>query len=133
MKSILRKQRLASLKTITKVGQAYSLSSNNTVARYLRINYLIEAMKSQMDNGNIAFVPAVTLSYLNESEQALLADCIEQFKFPVDMKKADMLRKYSEKRRLDVDSIKLICQHFSGQFFAEHLIIFAAIFIIFGL
>ena len=90
-----------------KVAKEYSLSKD-TVARYLRVNQLTISLKTLLDSNNIAFLSAVTLSYLNESEQTLLADCIEQFKFPVDMKKADMLRKYSEKRRLDVDSIKRI-------------------------
>ena len=95
------------LKARDVVANEYGLK-RDTIARYLRVNKLIAELKSLLDNGKIIFTSAVTLSHLSESEQALLADFIEQFKFPVDMKKADMLRKYSEKRRLDGDSIKRI-------------------------
>ena len=94
-------------KTITKVGAEYSLSKNS-VARYLRVNQLILALKTNLDNGNIAFMSAVTLSYLKEAEQEALADCMERHNLAVDMKKADILRSYSEKGRLDSDAIKRI-------------------------
>ena len=64
--------------------------------------------KSHVDNGGIPFISAVTLSYLHESEQKLLAKCMEQHGFFVDMKKADMLRNYSAKDRLDGDAINRI-------------------------
>jgi ParB family chromosome partitioning protein len=90
-----------------RVANAYSLSSR-TVSRYLRLHQLIPRIKTIVDTGNLHLYPTVEISYLTESEQTLLADCIEQFDFPVDMKKADMLRKYSEKRKLDSESIKRI-------------------------
>ena len=90
-----------------RVADAYSLSSR-TVSRYLRLHQLIPRVKTIVDSGGLHLYPAVDISYLTESEQTLLADCIEQFKFPVDMKKADMLRKHSEKSRLDEDAIKRI-------------------------
>ena len=81
-------------KTISKVGKEYGLSKD-TIARYLRINRLIPELKAQLDNGNIAFIPAAELSHLQEANQRLLIKCIEQHGFSVDMKKADMLRKLS--------------------------------------
>jgi len=92
------------LKTITKVGVEYGLSKD-TVARYLRVNQLISPLKSYVDGGSIPFVPAVTVSYLREPEQTLLAECMEQNGLTVDMKKADMLRQFSEKNKLDGDNI----------------------------
>jgi ParB family chromosome partitioning protein len=62
------------LTSIEKVGETYSLSKD-TVARYLRINQLIPALKSRLDNGDFAFIPAVTLSFLKEAEQTLLDKC----------------------------------------------------------
>lgn len=58
--------------------------------------------------GDVAIVSAVTLSYLKEAEQTVLADYMEQYNYSVDIKKADMLRKYSEKGKLDGDTIKQI-------------------------
>jgi ParB family chromosome partitioning protein len=87
-----------------KVAEMYSLSKI-MVSRYLRIQKLIPALKSQLDDGNISFIPAVTISFLKENEQELLADCMEKNNLSVDMKKADILRQFSEKNKLNADSI----------------------------
>ena len=91
-------------KSITKVGQQYGLSKD-TVARYLRIQKLIPGLKLKLDNNYFAFIPAVTLSYLKEEEQELLNDCMEYSGLSVDMKKADMLRKFSEDGKLNSENI----------------------------
>lgn len=96
------------------VAKEYSLSKD-TVARYLRINHLIPMLKTRLDNGTFAFIPAVTLSYLNEAEQTLLDKCMEQSGLPVNMKQADFLRQLSKKGELDGDQILSIL---SGQ--AKH-------------
>ena len=87
-----------------KIAEMYGLSKN-TIARYLRLQYLIPELKSQVDNDEIAFVAAVTLSFLKEDEQMLLADCMERNKLSVDIKKADLLRLFSEKGKLNGESI----------------------------
>lgn len=92
------------LTTIEKVGETYNLSKD-TVARYLRIGQLIPALKSRLDNNCFAFVPAVTLSFLKEEEQVLLDECMEHNNLTVDMKKADLLRQFSEDGKLDSESI----------------------------
>jgi len=92
------------LKSRDIVAQEYGLSKD-TVARYLRVNQLNQSLKTLIDNGNIGFIPAVTLSHLNEAEQIAVADCISKQNLSVDMKKADLLRKHSEKGRLDEDAI----------------------------
>lgn len=104
----------ARLRTDEKVGIEYSLSKN-TVARYLRINQLIPALKSRLDNGDFAFIPAVALSFLKEAEQSLLDKCIGENSFTVDMKKADVLRLYSDKGKLDGNSVFAILSGKAGQ------------------
>jgi ParB family chromosome partitioning protein len=99
-----RSQIANSKKTITRVGLEYGLSKD-TVARYLRVNQLISSLKAMLDAGQIGFIPAVSVSYVNETEQSLLVECMEQNDFSVDMKKADLLRQQSEKRKLDRESI----------------------------
>jgi len=89
------------------VADLYSLSSR-TVSRYLRINNLSSSLLPIVDSGNIPFTSAVTLSYLNEVEQNAVVDCMVKHKTSIDMKKADLLRKHSEKGRLDKDAIKRI-------------------------
>jgi len=90
-----------------RVADMYSLSKIS-VSRYLRIQKLVMALKQRLDKGTIAFIPAVTLSFLKESEQQLLDKCIDPNGFTVDMKKANILRQYSEQNKLDDESIYLI-------------------------
>lgn len=96
------------------VAQEYSLD-RNTVTRYLRIHKLTDALKDRLDNGNIPFIPAVTLSFLKDDQQLMLDKCMELNGFTVDMKKADLLRQYSEKGKLDKDAIYLILSGEAGQ------------------
>jgi len=97
----------AKLRSDGLIGESYGLSKN-TVARYLRINHLISELKTMLDNGTIKFIPSVTLSFLKETEQYELAKCIEENGFSLDMKKADTLRQYSEKEKLNEENIQLI-------------------------
>ena len=90
-----------------RVAEMYSLSSR-TVSRYLRLQHLTSLLLPLVDNGCISLIPAVTLSYLKEAEQAAVADCLKKHNLAVDMKKAETLRKHSEKSRLDEDAIKRI-------------------------
>ena len=89
------------------IAKEYSLD-RNTVARYLRIHRLSQVIKDRLDNGGIGFIPSVTLSFLQESEQVELDKCMGLNNFKVDMKKADVLRQYSEDGKLDEDAIYLI-------------------------
>jgi ParB family chromosome partitioning protein len=87
-----------------KVAEMYSLSRVN-VFRYLRIQQLIQPLKSRLDNDEFAFIPAVTLSFLKEAEQELVDDCTERNGLTVDMKKAAALRQFSEKGKLNGESV----------------------------
>lgn len=89
------------------VAKEYSLSKD-TVARYIRIHKLIDALKTRLDNGGIAFLAAWSLSFLSVNEQELLEKCLTLNSYSVDMKKADMLRQYSKSGKLDEESIYLI-------------------------
>ena len=89
------------------IAKEYSLSGRS-IARYQRINMLTNALKARLDSGEFAFVPAVTLSFLKEAEQQLLDKCIGLNGFSVDMKKADALRQYSERGKLDDEKVYLI-------------------------
>ena len=96
------------------VAKEYSLSGR-TIARYQRIFMLIPELKARLDSGELAFIPCVTLSFLKENEQQFLDKCIGLNNFAVDMKKADTLREYSKKGKLDEESIYLILSGEIGQ------------------
>lgn len=82
-----------------KVGAEYGLS-RNSVARLLRVNKLILGLKNLVDDGNIPIRAAVDLSYLSEEEQNMVVNPARKFK--VDMKKAELLRDFSQTHGLNL-------------------------------
>ncbi len=89
------------------IGDKYNLS-RESVARYLRINKLIDAHKTRLDNNELALRAAVTLSHLSHNEQQILDDVLDSSSYKVDMKKADALRLASEKKALSRDDVEKI-------------------------
>ena len=51
--------------------------SKDQVRRYIRLTYLIPELLSMVDEGKIAFNPAVEISYLEQSEQRVLLNAME--------------------------------------------------------
>ena len=51
--------------------------SGRQVQRYIRLTYLIPELLIKVDEGKIAFSPAVEISFLTEDEQRILLDAIE--------------------------------------------------------
>ena len=51
--------------------------SYKQIQRYIRLTYLIPELLSKVDEGKIAFSPAVEISFLTENEQRILLDAIE--------------------------------------------------------
>ena len=100
--------------TLEKIGMEYSLSKD-TIARYLRIHRLSSALKARLDHGDFAFLSAVSLSFLNKSEQATLDWCMDSGDYTLDMKKADILRRYAESDGLNEDTISRILRGELGQ------------------
>lgn len=80
------------LKSRDAVASEYGLSSRN-VARYLRINSLIQPFKDLIDENKLAFLAAVDLSYLTEEEQTMVWKMIIRKKFKMKPKMAAELRK----------------------------------------
>ena len=51
--------------------------SGRQVQRHIRLTYLIPELLTKVDEGKIAFSPAVEISFLTEDEQKILLDAIE--------------------------------------------------------
>ena len=92
------------LKTRDIVAHEYGLK-RETVACYLRISKLILELKTMLDNGKIVMTSAATLSYLKIEEQILIFDCMERNGLSVDVKKAEILRQFSQKGKLNSESV----------------------------
>ena len=58
--------------------------TGRNIARYMRVNQLIEPLKELLDNGEIALVAKVDLSYLEEKEQNLVAEQVHRQRIFID-------------------------------------------------
>ena len=119
---------LAKRSTMEKLGEQYGLSKD-TIARYLRVNGLIPALKKRLDDGEIALRVAVTLSYLKKAEMGSVEKQLERGK-KITIKIANLLREEAEKGDLAKEFIKRVFEpaffptkikpvKFSGQFLSE--------------
>ena len=64
------------LLSVTQVSKE-SDDSERQVQRYIRLTYLIPELLSMVDEGKIAFNPAVEISYLDKAEQRVLLNAME--------------------------------------------------------
>lgn len=88
------------LKSRDKIGQEYGLSRDK-VAKYIRLANLVENLMERVDNGEIAFLAAYDLSFVEDTaKQQQIADLMESDSYKVDMKKAELLRSYYETSKL---------------------------------
>lgn len=86
-------------RTDKKIGDNYNLSARD-VARYIKVDTLIESLKIRLDAKKIPFIAAVDISFLKEDEQESIEEILENNKFRVDIKKATVLKKLSQNRNL---------------------------------
>ena len=70
-------QVVSKLRTNEIVGEAGG-DSRETVRRYIRLTHLLPELLQKVDEGQIAFTPAVHLSYLSPAEQGWVLDEMER-------------------------------------------------------
>lgn len=85
---------------IRAVAEEYDLSKN-TIARYIRIHQLNDALKQWIDEGEISLKAGVELSYLTGDNQELLVELMKEDGYKCDIKKAQLLRELQEKKKLN--------------------------------
>lgn len=79
--------------------------SGRQVRRYIRLTELIPELLEKVDRKEIAFLPAVELSYLTEEQQYTLLDCIEYNDATPSHAQAIKLKKMSQAGTLTEDDI----------------------------
>lgn len=79
--------------------------SKTQVRRYIRLTNLIPEILQKVDEGQIAFTPAVELSYLTEQEQQDLLETMACEDCTPSLSQAVKLKKLSQAGTLDVDTI----------------------------
>ena len=85
-----------------------SEESGKTVQRYIRLTHLIKPLLDMVDEGRIAFTPAVELSYLNEIEQQDLVDAIPVCEATPNLSQACRLKAISQDKGLNPEDITAI-------------------------
>ena len=91
-------------RTSAEIGEPYG-ESYKTVQRYIRLTYLHPKLLEYVDEGRIAFTPAVELSYLNDIEQQDLIQTIEREDCTPSLSQAVRMKKLSQQGLLDDDKI----------------------------
>ncbi|MDD4494245.1 MAG: ParB/RepB/Spo0J family partition protein [Eubacteriales bacterium] len=106
----LKHQGIALSQLATKVDTAAEIGkqsneSRDQVFRYIRLTNLIPEILQYVDDGKIAFTPAVELSYLTKEEQTALLETIESEQCTPSLSQAGQMKKLSADRKLDIDTI----------------------------
>lgn len=79
--------------------------SATQIKRYIRLTNLIKPLLDMVDEGRIAFTPAVELSYLNEIEQQDLVEAISECDATPNLSQACRFKKMSSEQGLTPESI----------------------------
>ena len=87
-----------------------SPDSNTQIQRYIRLTELIPPMLDMMDNGKIAFRPAVELSYLSKEQQQSLYDTMECEDCTPSLAQAIKMKEFSRDGKLTEEVILSIMQ-----------------------
>lgn len=88
--------------------------SESQVQRYIRLTNLEKPLLDLVDEGRIAFTPAVELSHLTAQEQRDLMETIESEDCTPSLSQAIRMRKMSEAGQLDMDGIFKIMSEVKG-------------------
>lgn len=91
-------------RTSAEIGEPYG-ESYKTVQRYIRLTNLHPKLLDYVDEGRIAFTPAVELSYLNDIEQQDLIEIIESEDCTPSLSQAVRMKKLSQQGLLADDKI----------------------------
>lgn len=92
-------------------GEMASLVANesgdnrNNVYRYIRLTELVPELLELVDNGRMAFRPAVEISYLTEDEQRDLVETVDSEDCTPSLSQACRMKKLSQEGKLDMDAI----------------------------
>ena len=82
--------------------------SARTVQRFIRLTALIPELLDMVDQKQLAFNPAVELSYLSQPEQRELLDAMDYAQSTPSLSQAQRLKKLSQEGTLNLDTMRTI-------------------------
>lgn len=85
-----------------------SADSNTQIQRYIRLTELIPDLLNMVDEGRIAFRPAVELSYLAKEQQAALLETVSYTDATPSLAQAIKMKEFSKNGKLGPDVIESI-------------------------
>lgn len=100
----LTSDRLGPKLTVKEIGKENN-DSQTQVKRYIRLTNLEKPILDLVDEGRIAFSPAVELSYLTRLEQAELWDIMQSEDCTPSLSQAVRMKKLSQKAELNAEAI----------------------------
>ena len=106
-------QVVTKLRTDDKVAQGFGVG-RMTVQRFIRLTELIPPILQMVDEGKIALMPAVELSFLKKDEQENLFATMESEEATPSLSQAQRMKQLSQSGRLDMDTIFAIMTEEKG-------------------
>ena len=82
--------------------------SGRQVQRYIRLTELISELLDMVDERNLAFNPAVEVSYLKRDEQRMLLEAMDAEQTTPSLSQAQRLKKFSQEGRLTEEAMSAI-------------------------
>ena len=79
--------------------------SKNQIHRYIRLNSLEQPLRDKVDSGELAFTPAVELSYLKPEEQQWLQNALEVTRQTPSLSQAQRIKKESKEGTLSEQGV----------------------------
>lgn len=92
-------------KTSNEIIAEKSLDSGRQIARYIRLTNILPSILEMVDEKQIAFNPAVEISYLAENEQQSLLETMQSEDCTPSLAQAQRMKKLSQDGRLNTDVI----------------------------
>ena len=82
--------------------------SRNTVHRYIRLNNLIPALIDYVDDGKLAFNPAVEVSYLDHADQEIVFEIMDRDQISPSLSQAQKLHKLAGAEKINDSAIEAV-------------------------
>ena len=82
--------------------------SRNQIQRYIRLNKLIPALQEAVDDGRLAFNPAVEVSYLDEADQEIVQEIMDRDQISPSLSQAQKLHRLSQIDKIDDSAIEAV-------------------------
>ena len=82
--------------------------SPRQVQRFIRLNSLIPALQDAVDEGRLAFNPAVEVSYLDEADQEIVQEIMDRDQISPSLSQAQKLHRLAQIDKIDDSAIETV-------------------------